>query len=221
MLVFILIYIFIFMLAIEVFTVTFQISGISREKARFQVLSMLTNSGFKTKESELLTNDPLKRKIATFIMAFTYISLLIFISSLVYLSVKGDVLTFFVYAIAEIILFYSIFTMIAVRKIIYKLIQALTKKYVLEKNANTLKILEEFNNKVLAHIWIEKLTPEFEEIEIGNIESLTTLDVTILAIERPNLLITTVLPNQKLLSGDKITVYGDLINIQFLFKVEK
>lgn len=219
MFIFMLIYIFIFMLSLEIFTVLFQISGLSREKARFQVLSLLTSSGFKTKESEIITNDIYKRKIAMALMIFTYVSLLVFISSLVYLAVKGDILTFFVYAICEIILFYNVFTILAIKKIIYRIVLKFSKKYILEKNINTLKVLEEFNNKVICQIWIENLPEEFTDIEISKVEQMSTLDISILAVERPNLLINSVQSSQKLLVGDKITIYGDLVNVKFLFKV--
>ncbi len=221
MIYFILTYIFIFMLSIELFTAIFQIGGLSRQKARFQVLSLLTNSGFKTKESELITNDNFKRRITVFIMVYTYVSLLVFISSVVYVSVKGSPLTLFVYVIAEIIVFYNIFTMVTVKKVIYNLVYWFANKHLLEKDANTLKVLEEYNNKVLATINIHSLADDINDVEIQTLEQLSTLEIQVLCIERQNVIINTVLPTQKLNVGDKVTVYGDLINIQFLFKVTK
>ncbi len=221
MIIFILTYIFIFMLSIEIFTAIFQIGGMSRVKARFQVLSLLTNSGFKTKESELITNDNFKRKVALFIMIYTYISLLVFISSVVYVAVKGSPLTMFVYVIAEIIVFYNIFTMVSVKKIVYNLVYWFSTKHLLEKDANTLKVIEEYNTKVLATVTINSLAEDINNVEIQTLEQLSTLEIQVLCIERQSVLINTVLPTQKLTVGDKVTVYGDLINIQFLFKVTK
>ncbi len=221
MTIFTLSYIFIFMLAIEVFTAIFQISGMSRSKARFQVLSLLTNSGFKTKESELITNDNFKRKITIFIMVFTYASLLIFISSSVHIAVHSDVVTTFVYILVEIVLFYNFFTILTVKKLVYSIVDWFTKKYLLEKDVNTIKVLEEFNNKVLAIVSLQSLPEDLVNTEIQTIEQLSVLEISILAIERQNIFINSVLPNQTLNLNDKITVYGDLINIQFLFKINK
>ncbi len=221
MILFILTYIFIFMLSIEFFTAIFQIGGMSRTKARFQVLSLLTNSGFKTKESEFITNDNFKRRVAVAIMVYTYVSLLVFISTLVYVAVNGDLLTLFVYVIAEIIVFYNIFTVVAVKKLIYNFVYWLSTKHLLEKDSNTLKVIEEYNNKVLATVIIHSLADDIEDVEIQTLEQLSTLEIQVLCIERQSVLINTVLPTQKLLVGDKVTVYGDLINIQFLFKVTK
>ncbi len=221
MIIFILTYIFIFMLSIELFTAIFQVGGLSRTKARFQVLSLLTNSGFKTKESELITNDNFKRKVAVFIMVYTYVSLLVFMSSVVYIAVKGSPLTMFVYVVAEIVVFYNIFTMVTVKKIIYNLVYWFSTKHLLEKDANTLKVIEEYNTKVLATVTIHSLGDDINNVEIQTLEQLSTLEIQVLCIERQNVLINTVLPTQKLTVGDKVTVYGDLINIQFLFKVTK
>lgn len=221
MLIFLLIYIFIFMLSIEIFTAIFQLGGMSRSKARFQVLSLLTNSGFKTKESELITNDTFKRKTAIIIMIFTYASLLVFIASLVYLSVHGNTLTSFVYILVEIVLFYNFFTILTVKKMVYSFVDWFSKKYLLEKDVNTLKVLEEFNNKVLATIYLHNIPNELLETEIQTIEQLATLEINILAINRQGILVNSVLPTQTLNKDDRITVYGDLINIQYLFKISK
>ncbi len=221
MTIFILIYVFVFMLSIEVFTAVFQISGMSRSKSRFQVLSLLTNSGFKTKESELITNDNFKRTVTIFIMIFTYVSLLIFIISSVYITVHMDILTILVYIIVEVILFYNFFTILTVKKMVYSLVDWFTKKYLLEKNTNTLKVLEEFNNKVLGIITLNSLPEDLVNVEIQTIEQLSILEISILAIERQNILINSVSPTQTLNINDKITIYGDLINIQFLFKLNK
>ncbi len=221
MVTFILSYIFIFMLSIEIFTVLLQLGGMTRSKARFQVLSLLTTSGFKTKESELITNDTYKRKIALIIMMFTYMSLMIFISSLVYLAVNDDILTFFIYAFVEIVMFYTIFTSLTMKKVVYSFVNFITKKFVLEKDVNTIKVFEEYNNKVLAQISLRTLPSDLNNVEIQDFEQLTTLEIQILAIQRSNVLINTVLPTQKMQLGDVVTVYGDLINIQYLFKVNK
>ncbi len=221
MTIFTLIYIFIFMLAIEVFTAIFQISGMSRSKSRFQVLSLLTNSGFKTKESELITNDNFKRKVTIFIMIFTYLSLLVFISSFVYIAVHSDAVTMLVYIIVEIVLFYNFFTILTVKKLVYSAVYWFARKYILDKDSNTLKVLEEYNNKVLAIISLHSMPEDLLDLEIQTIEQLSTLEISILAIERQSLLINSVLPTQTLALEDKITVYGDLINIQYLFKINK
>ena len=66
------IFIFGYMAIAEVFTVLFRLTGLTREKARFQVISMLTNSGYTTSESELITQSKVRRRLARLTMLFGY-----------------------------------------------------------------------------------------------------------------------------------------------------
>ena len=54
----------IYMFMIEVFSVAFKLTGLATNKIKFQVASLFTSSGFTTQESELITNDDRRRKIA-------------------------------------------------------------------------------------------------------------------------------------------------------------
>lgn len=69
--------IYIIFIFVEFFIISLKITGLSREKARFQVISLLTSTGFTTKESELITQHPIRRKIAERIMVFKYIASII------------------------------------------------------------------------------------------------------------------------------------------------
>ena len=54
----------VYLLLIEVFSVAFKLTGMATSKIRFQVASLFTGTGFTTTESELITNDERRRKIA-------------------------------------------------------------------------------------------------------------------------------------------------------------
>ena len=63
---------YIIIIFMEIFIISLKITGMSREKARFQVISLLSSTGFTTRESELITQHPIRRKIAERIMIFKY-----------------------------------------------------------------------------------------------------------------------------------------------------
>ena len=48
----------------ELFTVLFRLTGLPDEKARFQVLSLLTGCGFTTRESEMFLSSRSRRNLA-------------------------------------------------------------------------------------------------------------------------------------------------------------
>ena len=53
-----------YMLAIEIFSVAFKLTGLVMSKVRLQVASLFTSSGYTTAESELIAKDEKRRKIA-------------------------------------------------------------------------------------------------------------------------------------------------------------
>ncbi len=67
----ILLLIAVFFLFVEIFTVLFMLTGLPERKARFQVISILTNTGFATGESEVITSSRRRRRLATITMLFS------------------------------------------------------------------------------------------------------------------------------------------------------
>jgi hypothetical protein len=75
----ILYFIFIF-LVLEIAVVLLVSTGLEVEVARFQVVSLLTATGFTTDESELIAKHPVRRKISIFLILFGVFSLAVLIS---------------------------------------------------------------------------------------------------------------------------------------------
>ncbi|MCK5130010.1 MAG: hypothetical protein KAQ68_09165 [Clostridiales bacterium] len=55
-------------LLIEILSVVFKMTGLELDKARFQIISIITHTGFTTKESELISQHSLRRRIASILM---------------------------------------------------------------------------------------------------------------------------------------------------------
>ena len=65
-------FVIVYILISDVITIIFRLTGMSEETARFQAISLLTNSGYTTSESETVLASSLRRKIARFTMLFGY-----------------------------------------------------------------------------------------------------------------------------------------------------
>ena len=61
-------------LFIEILSIVFKITGLELSKARFQIISILTHTGFTTRESELIAQHPLRRKLASILMLLSYVA---------------------------------------------------------------------------------------------------------------------------------------------------
>jgi hypothetical protein len=60
--------VFVLVFLVEGFAIALKMTGLDIEKARFQILSIITGIGFTTKESELIIQHPVRRRIAKVIM---------------------------------------------------------------------------------------------------------------------------------------------------------
>lgn len=65
----------------EVFTVLFWLIGLPEEKARFQVVSLLTGTGFTTRESEMILSTRSRRRLARITVLFGYVFNITFVST--------------------------------------------------------------------------------------------------------------------------------------------
>ena len=74
----------------EVFTFIFRLTGLPAEKARFQVISLLTGCGFTTRESEMFLSSRRRRRLARITMLFGYVFNVTIVSAFinVFLSMK-------------------------------------------------------------------------------------------------------------------------------------
>ncbi|MDG0795214.1 TrkA C-terminal domain-containing protein [Cohnella ginsengisoli] len=77
---FILVYILIVFLVVEISAILMRATGLEHPIARFQVISLLTGTGFTTKESELILGHPVRRRIGIFLILFGAFSLAVMIS---------------------------------------------------------------------------------------------------------------------------------------------
>ncbi len=79
----------IFMTVIDIFAIMFKLTELSIEKSRFQLIPLLTSTGYTTKGRELIAQHPARRKLASAMMIISYVSTLTFIYFLVNLLSKS------------------------------------------------------------------------------------------------------------------------------------
>jgi len=212
------VFFFILILIIEVAAILLEETGLRKEVARFQAISLLTGTGYTTSESELIINHPIRRKIASFLIIFGNISFAIilsyvisfFVNSTLYLSDLG--IGVVVLCLAMIILRTPLIHSYLSSKIGSRL-----DKYVVhhksveevfhldKKNAMCQFILHESHKKII-NIPLKEL-------------QLAEQDVKILNIQRYDEFIKHPTGSTVLLPGDKVLVYGNVDRIREYFNV--
>lgn len=216
---------------VRIGAIAFHITGINWSQAKFQSLSCFTGTGFTTREAELITGNPKRRRIATILMILGNAGLVTIIAtfansirpSLIMskfsIPILHSVLPSFLIPIVNllviIIAIYLIYKIFTNARISRKLTEILRKK-IKEKDIVAAAPFEE--------LFLATGGYGISQIEVGEkflildntiAESgLRKLDIMILAIERKGALIPNPSSGTKILLNDKLICFGKLENIK-------
>lgn len=214
-----------FIVIIEVFTVLFQLTGISKSKARFQVISILTGTGFTTKESEIITSSKIRRNIAQLIMIFGYTSSATIVTILFSVVRSADKISWFdlLFVILSFAIIFFIVSQSKFRKKADKIIENLATRALFGKNTNTIVIKDSYDNDmVLAEIVI-KVMPEIFKGKKLQDTTMSKLGISVLVVERIGTVVANVTRDTILLKDDTVTVFGpqDIIDEVFYKSIKE
>ncbi len=219
-------FIFIYMVIAEIFVMLFRITGLTDEKARFQVISMLTNSGYTTKEAELLVNSKIRRKLSRFVMIFGYAFTVTIVSTVVnvFLQFRD---TFIGGAIALIPMVLGILAVLWFIKrskwlssFVDKIIMKIANRFLYDENSNPIIIIEDYGNLVLAKIELKIMPKELDGIGLSesNIKSNYGINILFRKTLKGQFLPEA---NTVFEQGDKIIVVGTESKIRQVFELKK
>ncbi len=208
MILFLFIYFVIILAVIEIFVILFRLTGLKQDISRFQVISMMTATGFTTEESELILGHPIRRKLATFLILFGVFSLAVIISSISQFLSKGlglkEILigTGLVLAVWGVLKINGLQQMLAAlfnRKVTrqVELADLPIREVFLKNKQDTLVNLQIFSDSVLAGQSLEQVVVEHDRLEL-----------VVLFIKRGNVVLRKNIYKTRLQEGDQILVYG-------------
>lgn len=207
----------------EFFTILFMLTGLTKETAKFQVISMLTNCGFTTSESELITSSRKRRKLAFITILFGYVFTVtmtsMVINFFIQLNKKSGSFEFFKEILAILILivaWYFIFKIKSVRYIFNGFISKIGMKLMFKNHDNPIFILTFFKTGVVAEITITKLPEELVNTSLKDSEIRNKYGIQVLTVFRDGNPIR-IDGDTILYDNDKIIVFGDSKSINSLF----
>ena len=122
----------IYYVLIHIYTLFLRVTGLTKEKARFQSISLLTNAGFTTSESEIITLERRRRAIAKSAMLIGYFFSVVFVSLVINLFLSIDftkmdeLIPLFSLSFGGLILFLILLNLPPVRKHQERLIEKIT-----------------------------------------------------------------------------------------------
>ncbi|MBS4030768.1 MAG: potassium transporter TrkA [Clostridiales bacterium] len=195
-------------LILEVAAVMLRLTGLDRDTARFQAISIITASGYTTSESELVARHPVRRKIAMFLMISGTIALAFIISILVRILGRGlsgpeEVFS----AVTALLVIYLLFHNPIMAGMVDRYLerQLLKQPYLSRRSVEELLKLDENYSIAEVHLsnpdshWFGKTLSEIRPRDQG---------IMILSIRRNGNVIRAPLGTDDLRQGDILLVYG-------------
>ena len=104
-------------LLVTIFSSLYELSGLTKDEARFQVTSLLTGTGFTTSESEKMLETKKRKRITRDIMIISYIFNISIISTIVALFTSTSISTFKDLVLGLIISILVLFLLVLSKKI--------------------------------------------------------------------------------------------------------
>lgn len=220
------IFIFAYLLIVEVFVVLFKLTGLNDEKSRFQVISMLTNSGYTTQEAELITHSKLRRKLARFVMLFGYAFTVTIVSTVVNIFLQfrntyiGGAVAFIPMFITILLLIFFIKRSRFIKNLVNLIIDKVARKFIYQGKTNIILIIEEFDDLTIAKVELNILPNELEGKTLHESNIKKDYGINVLFKKEMN---KEVLPdgNTVFEVGDTIIVMGPAGSIKKIFDLKE
>ena len=218
-------------IAIRIGAIAFELTGLQWSLAKFQALSCFTGTGFTTREAELITANPQRRRIASILIILGHAGLVALIATFANSLSPNRILPEFVPEALRAIIPSSLMP-------IANLTIILVAIYVIYKISNNVKFAQKLTDILRARILKKELVKRvsFEELVVAtggygvsqvevcenspilNIalrdSKLRQQDITILAIERKGITIPNPSADTKLLMRDRLICFGKLGSIR-------
>lgn len=211
----------------EVFTLLFRLIGLPEEKARFQVVSLLTGSGFTTRESEMIISTRRRRRLARITMLFGYVFNISVVSAFinVFMSLKitqvGQYVLGLLIPVGMVAILIIILRIPAVRSFGSSLILKAVGNITHTKTANTVMIIDHIGNGTIAQVHVRAVPEALSGKKLFESRIKEDHNILIMLIEDKFGRVEPPHKDTVFNEGEKLTVFGDYQNICRVFEAKE
>lgn len=212
--------ILLYQIMIEVFSAIFRVDGVQIDKARFQIISILTGTGFTTNESEIMLATRKRRKITQIMILFSYIFNISIVSTIVnlFISTSNTSLTELIIGVVltviNITLLIGLNKSTKIRRIFDNLVLRIGKRKK-KRRINPISIYDYYGNKVIAEVRIIKMHDKITDLNIVKLKK--DYNIQLLVVKRGSLIISDIDETIKIQDNDVLLVFGNYKVIKNLF----
>ena len=220
-----------YLLVIEIFSVAFKLTGLATNKIKFQVASLFTGVGFTTSESELITSDDRRRKIAIgcaytghiFSVVIMGLVINVFVSIGFSISVGHETPTFTEWYFIIFYITLGLFLLMLLLKIplINKHFQKLLETIAINsskhsRNTNIITVLDMYGKHAIAEVILNRVPDFAKEVPLYEMGLNKDYSINVLSIKRGKRIID-VTKDTMFIKGDVLIIYGLINDINTVF----
>ena len=218
--------ILIYWIITELFTVLFRLVGLPEEKARFQVISLLTGCGFTTHESEMFISTKPRRRLARTIMLFGYVFNITIITTLinVFMSKTSSHAQTFLALLLPIAIVAMIIILMRVpfiRSKIDRLLIRLAGRMLNRGDANTVMVIDYIDKDAIAQVYLKNVPVSLAGKTLAQMGLRGESNILVMLIEHKGKSAQPAMADTVFLSGDTLTVFGNYKNICRVFEANE
>ena len=212
--------ILIYLVITELFTILFRLTGLPDERARFQVISLLTGCGYTTRESEMFLSNRRRRRLARITMLFGYVFNITIVSALVnvFLSLKltqiGHYYLGLLIPLAAVVLIFIFLRVPSVRAWGDGLLEKLVDRMIgRTASFNTVQLLDYIGSETIALVALNHIPDEYRGIPLSKLGLRTDTGILVMLVEHPGEKPIPAGADTVFTPGDKLTVFGNYATI--------
>lgn len=190
MIVFVLLIIFYILIA-DIITIFFRLTGMTEERARFQVISLLTNSGFTTQESEAVVSVKLRRRLARATMLFGYAFTVTILSTTVnvFMTMSDSELSAVLVLTPSLALILAMFYYLRrhsqIKAVFDRWIETIGYRIMFGRDRNQVILVEEYGNMVVAHIYLHTVPKILRDVRLADSGIMSEHNLMVMLVKPP------------------------------------
>lgn len=200
----------------ELFTFFFRLAGLPDERARFQVISLLTGTGFTTRESEMIMASRRRRRLARVTMLFGYVFNITIVSAFinVFLSMKvihvGYQLFSFLIPLGTVALIFIFMRVPKVRAWGENIFRRLADRvFDRRETFNAVMLVDNIGSGSIAQVTLRHIPEEYRGLSLADTRLRAETGILVMLVEHQGGKAAAAGADTVFEPGDKLTVFGD------------
>lgn len=205
----------VYWILMDFFTMLFRFTGLPDEKARFQVMSLLTGCGFTTRESEAIMSFRPRRRLAFITMIFGYAFNITIVSAFinVFLSLKlvqkENLVLSILIPLSVVFVIILLLKVQKVREWENRLFEKLAEKLLNKASANTVLLLDHIGHGSIAQVSLREMPEDLKDRQLKDTGLRADQNILVMLVERGGKKAEPPTAETVFQVGDKLTVFGD------------